>query len=165
MTQQSPNINPNDTTPTRPETNAITDRQLLVDVAQKLSSLHTTVREGFESSASRDLEIVQRVTALETWRDTAESRLNAPRSDAPSRHDLEAAAALAIEVKNREDLAKKVDAIATGMTAQNQVLGELRSAVVTFWTSPKGKYIRAALWVLFVGWLAKNNVHIPGINP
>lgn len=158
-------------TPTEPTFGAITDWQLLVDCAQKLSDLVATVREGFESSANRDGEIVQRVIALETWRETAEARLNT-RSDAPSKHDLAAAAALAVETAKREELATKVDGIDTkvdgiaqGMTTQNAILGELRGAVVTFWSSPKGKAIRAVAWVLFVGWLAKNNIHIQGINP
>ena len=86
-----------DTTTTEPEMGAITERQLLVDAVQKLGVLTATVKDGFEASATRDLELVQRVSALESWRELAEERLkkNSDRATEPSKHDLEAQAALA----------------------------------------------------------------------
>lgn len=156
-----------DQIPTQPAVSAVTDRQLLVDVAQKLAGLVVTVKEGFEGSASRDLEIVQRVTQLETWRDSAEERLksNSLRASEPSRHDLEAASALAEEIAKREALATAVATLTTKTDAQTVILGELRGAVVTWYSSPAGKVARYIAWGIVAGWLAKNNIHIQGINP
>lgn len=156
-----------DQVPTQPAVVAITDRQLLVDVAQKLAGLVVTVKEGFEGSASRDLEIVQRVTQLETWRETAEARFNSNslRASEPSKHDLEAAAALAEEIAKREALATAVATLTTKTDAQTVILGELRGAVVTWYSSPAGKVARYIAWGVALGWLAKNNIHIQGINP
>ena len=146
--------------PTEPAMGAITDRQLLVDAVQKLGELKATVKDGFEASASRDLELVQRVTALESWKLSADERLNrnSDRADQPSKHDLEAQAALAAEVEERKALAKKVDEIL--------VIGrELKTAAITFWKTPIGKAVYYVACGAVAGWLAKNNFHIPGINP
>ena len=41
----------------------------------------------------------------------------------------------------------------------------VESAVVTFWKSKPGVVIQYLAWGALLGWLAKNNIHIPGINP
>lgn len=157
---------PTDEVPTEPAMGAITDRQLLVDMAQKLGGLVTTVKEGFEASASRDLELVQRVTALEQWKHTADERLNrnSDRASEPSKHDLDAQAALAEEITKREELATKVDKLDEKQDAQTAIMTEVKGAVVTWYSSPTGKVIRYIAWGVVAGWLAKNNIHIQGFN-
>lgn len=153
--------------PTQPLVEAITDRQLLVDVSQKLAGLVVTVKEGFEGSASRDLELVQRVGSLESWRIEAEGRLkaNSDRAAEPSKHDIEAQAALSAEIAKREDLAKTVANIEAKTDAQTAILNEVRGAVVTWFSSPAGKVVRYIAWGALLGWAAHYNIHIPGINP
>lgn len=152
--------------PSEPAMGAITDRQLLVDVAQKLGVLMTTTKEGFEASASRDLELVQRVTALESWKLTADDRLNrnSARASEPSQHDLDAQAALAAEVEARKKLEAKVDTIDKKQDVQTAIMTRVESAAVTWWSSPAGKIVRYVAYGAAIGWLAKNNIHIPGVN-
>lgn len=160
--------------PTEPSMGAITDRQLLVDAVQKLASLYATVKDGFASSAARDLDLSHRVTGLEQWRHDVDDRMsrNSARADQPSKHDLEAQAALAAETAAREALAKEVSGIKTEVSeikvdtkAQTEIMTRVESAVVTFWKSQPGRAIQWLAWGAFLGWLAKNNIHIPGINP
>jgi len=147
---------------TEPVMGAITDRQLLVDMAQKVSSLVSLVKTATDGLS----ETVQRLAVLESRVTNAEGRIDnaSLRAKEPSTHDLEAQAALAAEAEKREALSKEVDALRVETAAQTKILERIEAAAVTWWTSQTGKTVRAIAWGAAVGWALKNNIHIPGIN-
>lgn len=149
--------------PTEPAMGAITDRQLLVDMAQKLSGLVTTVN----NVAQNQLGFGAKLATLEQKYDSLEDKVKSlsQRAKDPSQHDLDAQKALAEETAAREALAKKVDGLDAKQDAQTAIMKRVENAAVTWWSSPAGRVVRYIAYGAAVGWAIRNNIHIPGITP
>lgn len=150
---------PPDNIPTKPQINVITERQLLEDLSR-------STKTSFETLTNLVLDFGQRVVALEQRANTSSDR-----AKSPSEHDLDAQAKIASEVIAREQLAAKVDGIAkvvatvaatTDATATKvDGIDVIKDAIVSWWTTPTGKKVRALLWVAAVAYLERHNIHLP----
>lgn len=148
--------------PTEPAMGAITDRQLLVDMAQKLSGLVTTVNNVANNQADFGSKLVTLERNYEDLRDRVD--MVSRRAKDPSQHDLDAQTALAAETAAREALAKEVSEIKAETKVQTAIMQRIEDRAVTWWNSPAGKTARAIAYAAAVGWLLGHNIHIPGIN-
>jgi hypothetical protein len=138
-------------------------KNLTDSMATGFAKMEAKIDEGFS-------DFQKRITRVEAWKDEVDARMNrsSERVRGQSEVDLAHEAKIAAEIMAREALAQKVDAIDKNLTEvktetakQTAILGDLKTAALSFAKHPLTQLIVVALSILLTGWISAHGGKLP----
>lgn len=138
-------------------------KNLTDSMATGFAKMEAKIDEGFS-------DFQKRMTRVEAWKDEVDARMNrsSERVRGQSEVDLAHEAKIAAEIQAREALAHKVETIDKNLTEvktetakQTAILGDLKTAALSFAKHPLTQLIVVALSILLTGWISAHGGKLP----
>lgn len=138
-------------------------KKLTDSMATGFAKMEAKIDEGFS-------DFQKRMTRVEAWKDEVDARMNrsSERVRGQSEVDLAHEAKIAAEIQAREALAHKVETIDKNLTEvktetakQTAILGDLKTAALSFAKHPLTQLIVVALSILLTGWISAHGGKLP----